>query len=82
MRRVINAINSKMFKTYIRLPRDDEAVQISKKFEEKCSLPQILGCIDGTHIPILPPADGYSDFLNRKGWPSVILQVVVDSNLK
>uniref|UniRef100_A0A3P9HXL1 DDE Tnp4 domain-containing protein n=1 Tax=Oryzias latipes TaxID=8090 RepID=A0A3P9HXL1_ORYLA len=41
-------------------------------------IPQIMGLIDGTHIPILPPSDGYKDFVNHKVWPSYILQAVVD----
>ncbi|CAL8240049.1 unnamed protein product [Gadus morhua 'NCC'] len=27
---------------------------------------------------MLPPSDGYKDFVNRKGWPSYVLQAVVD----
>ncbi|KAL7878381.1 hypothetical protein AOLI_G00093550 [Acnodon oligacanthus] len=37
-----------------------------------------MGLVDGTHIPVLPAADGYKDFVNRKGWPSYLLQGVVD----
>uniref|UniRef100_A0A1A8ADX0 DDE Tnp4 domain-containing protein n=1 Tax=Nothobranchius furzeri TaxID=105023 RepID=A0A1A8ADX0_NOTFU len=36
------------------------------------------GCVDGSHIPCLPPSDGYRDFINRKGWPSYVLQGVCD----
>lgn len=38
----------------------------------------IVGCVDWSHIPCLPPSDGYRDFINRKGWPSYILQGVCD----
>ncbi|GLV33321.1 uncharacterized protein CBL_11760, partial [Carabus blaptoides fortunei] len=53
---------------------------IALKFKEMSNIPQILGCIDGTHIPILPPENGFRDFVNRKGWPSYNCQAVVDHN--
>lgn len=42
------------------------------------NIPQIMGLLDGTHIPLLPPSDGNKEFVNRKGWPPYILQAVVD----
>lgn len=62
----------------IKVPTEDEARAIAQRFESAFHIPQIIGCIDGTHIPVLPPSDGYRDFVNRKGWPSYILQAVVD----
>ena len=44
-------------------------------------VPQVFGALDGTHVPILPPVAGYLDFVNRKGWPSIILQALVDDKL-
>lgn len=32
----------------------------------------------GTHIPVLPPSNGYLDYINRKGWPSMVMQAIVD----
>ena len=60
----------------IKVPTTEEAVSIAHWFEQKFHIPQIIGCIDGTHIPVLPPSDGYKDFANRKGWPSCVLQAV------
>lgn len=62
----------------IKVPTAEEACAIARRFEQKFSIPQIIGCIDGTHIPVLPPSDGYKDFVIRKGWPSYVLQAVVD----
>lgn len=65
-------------KQLIRVPNEEEALEIARNFQEMHSIPQIMGLIDGTHIPILPPSDGYKDFVNRKGRPSYVLQAVVD----
>ncbi|XP_041859079.1 protein ANTAGONIST OF LIKE HETEROCHROMATIN PROTEIN 1-like [Melanotaenia boesemani] len=70
---VSNVIND-----LIKLPTADEARAIARGFEEKFDIPQVVGFIDRTHIPVLPPSDGYKDFVNRKGWPSYVLQAVVD----
>lgn len=47
-------------------------------FENRWGLPQCVGAIDGSHIPIIAPRDYHCDFFNRKGWHSIILQGVVD----
>lgn len=37
--------------------------------------------VDGCHIPITPPIVSHRDYFNRKGWPSLVLQGMVDSNM-
>nr|XP_048681303.1 uncharacterized protein LOC125624539 [Caretta caretta] len=40
--------------------------------------PNCGGAIDGTHIPILAPAHLASEYVNRKGYFSMVLQALVD----
>ncbi|XP_046408741.1 putative nuclease HARBI1 [Ischnura elegans] len=45
--------------------------------------PSVIGCIDGTHIPIQSPGgDNAELFRNRKGYFSINVQVVCDADLK
>lgn len=39
----------------------------------------MVGCVDGTHISI-PQFQGDNSFFNRKGYPSILLQGICDSN--
>ena len=38
----------------------------------------VLGAIDGSHVPVAAPVLNHSDYFNRKGWYSVVVQAVVD----
>ncbi|XP_012542552.2 protein ALP1-like [Monomorium pharaonis] len=64
------------------MPNEFECLMIAQIYEERTHIPQLIGAIDGTYIPVLPPANGYRDFINRKGWPSIILQGVVDNTIR
>lgn len=61
------------------MPNEIEAQEIAFKFEEICGIPNVIGAIDGTHIPILAPTNGHSDFINRKGWTSYNVLAVIDN---
>ena len=39
---------------------------------------QCFAAIDGNHIPIIPPHDSPTDYYNRKGFHSIVLQGLVD----
>lgn len=80
--KVIDAINIELMSSWINMPDNDECHEIAAAFENKTHIPQLIGAIDGTHIPILPPSDEYRDYINRKRWPSMLLQAVVDNNYR
>lgn len=63
---------------YLRLPTDAEAAAGAERVRRRTGVPAVFAAIDGTHIPVSPPASHYRDYLNRKGWPSMVAQGVVD----
>lgn len=77
---VVRAINKCILWEQIKMPNETECEGLSIQFERKCGIPQLIGCIDGSHIPIITPPEGQKDFINRKKWASVVLQAVVDIN--
>lgn len=63
------------------MPDPARQTDIAASFQLSCGLPNIIGIIDGTHIRLSAPVGGDPDYINRKGFPSVVLQVIVDDNL-
>lgn len=55
-----------------------EVQAIITGFERKTGFPMCAGALDGTHIPIIAPSSYPTDYYNRKGWYSVLLQGLVD----
>ena len=56
----------------------DELVQIINDYEQRWGFPMCAGAIDGTHIPITAPSECHAEYVNRKGYHSIIMQAVVD----
>ena len=44
--------------------------------------PQVVGAVDGCHVPIIGPEQSPEDYINRKGFHSLILQGLVDSDYR
>ncbi|KAK0141461.1 putative nuclease HARBI1 [Merluccius polli] len=42
-------------------------------------LPNVLGCIDGTHVPITAPSENEGDYVNRKSFHSINVQIICDA---
>ena len=73
-----NAIVRTLQSKYISFPVGDDLQGVIDGFQTKWQMVQCAGAIDGCHIPVRPPAMNHTDYYNRKGWYSVILQAVVD----
>lgn len=78
VRKVCDAILNHLMPVFVKMPDAADCEKISAEFEHICGIPQIILVIDGSHIPVRPSELGKSDFFNRKGWPSIVLQAVVD----
>ena len=74
------AIVDVLLKTYIQFPQGDELSEVVEGFKNKWGMIQCAGSIDGCHIPVTPPALNRTDYYNRKGWYSMLVQAVVDHN--
>ena len=65
---------------FIKFPKGEaETRHAIKEFQEISSFPQVVGAIDGSHIPIIAPNEDANDYYNRKQFHSVILQGVTDA---
>ncbi|KAK2863754.1 hypothetical protein Q7C36_002908 [Tachysurus vachellii] len=73
-----NAVITMLPPYHIRFPDADKLLEMSTFFNNRWRVPQCVGAIDGTHIPIIAREDRPQDYYNRKGWHSVVLQAVVD----
>ena len=74
------AIVKLLLPNYIRFPTGDRLNEVVQGFLSKWGIPQCAGSIDGSHIPVRPPSLNHTDYYNRKGWYSVLVQAVVDHN--
>ena len=69
---------TKLLCRYMHFPEGTRLREVVDGFEACWVFPQVAGAIDGTHIPIISPQDNPSDYYNRKGFHSIIMQAVVD----
>lgn len=67
-----------LLKKYVQFPTGDQLKYVVTGFKSKFGMIQCAGSIDGCHIPVMPPALNHTDYYNRKGWYSIVLQAVVD----
>ena len=76
---VCKAITEHFGSKYICLPRmEEEMIQKASEFESKYGMMQAIGCIDGTHVPILRPIENSLGYYFYKMFFSLTVQAVCD----
>ena len=68
------AIVKVLMKQYIKFPSGNDFDRVVDEFKTKWGVPQCFGAIYGCHIPICAPSEQHTDYYNRKGWYSMIVQ--------
>ncbi|XP_030253201.1 putative nuclease HARBI1 [Sparus aurata] len=52
---------------------------INEEFHRIAGFPNVIGCIDGTQIPITAPKENEGDYVNRKSFHSINVQIICDA---
>ena len=78
-RTVCIAINTYLGPRYLKIPTGDSLNSTVNSFEEKFGFPQVLGVVDGTHIPINKPKEDSQSYFSYKMKYSLNVQGVCDS---
>ncbi|KAH3825513.1 hypothetical protein DPMN_127390 [Dreissena polymorpha] len=66
----------------IRTRHNDPAAVTKREFYRKCSLPNIVGAIDGTLVPIVAPTENEEVYVCRKGFHALNCQAVSSPDLQ
>lgn len=81
--RITHKIVHHLTPKYVRFPQTNaERTIIKNNFLARFNLPGILGIVDGTHVGLAAlPHDIELAFVNRKGYHSINVQLVCDSEM-
>ena len=75
--RVTNALVARM-QEWVQLPTQQQADRQKAKFLRLAGFPNVVGCIDGTHVRIQAPPTNEHEYVNRKNFHSINVQVMCD----
>ena len=81
LRMVCYAINEILEPTLIKFPSTiEETKSVTQRFELKFDIPQVIGCVDGTHIPIVQPPENSHDYISYRMKFSLKCQAICNEN--
>ena len=64
----------------LKFPKGAEAVRLAQAFEGEFGIPNVIGVLDGSHIPIKRPRERKEQFFNRKLFFSFNNQGIVSAD--
>ncbi|XP_071106275.1 putative nuclease HARBI1 [Haliotis cracherodii] len=79
--RAVSLKISKLSGRFIKFPVGGDAVRTKEAFGNIAGFPNVVGYIDRTFIRIQRPTANEGDFVNRKGYHSLNVQMCCDANL-
>ena len=65
----------------ISFPSGENLLNVIQGYQEEWGFPKCGDAIEGTHVPIFAPNESHADYVNRKGYHSIIMQAVDHNNL-
>ena len=71
-----------VFSNYSSFPTGRRLLDTKVGFAQKASLPNVVGAVDGTFIPIMAPMTNPDIYVCRKGFHTINVQAVVDHKLQ
>ncbi|XP_029899991.1 putative nuclease HARBI1 [Myripristis murdjan] len=64
---------------FVVFPGQKPLSAIKEEFHRIAGFPNVIGCIDGTHIPITAPSHNEAEYVNRKSIHSINVQITCDA---
>jgi hypothetical protein len=61
-----SVICQQLMPQYVRVPTGSRLREVIDGFNARWGFPQVVGAIDGSHIPILRPSESSTDYFKRR----------------
>ncbi|XP_068160205.1 putative nuclease HARBI1 [Antennarius striatus] len=81
VRRVTLALKRLLLR-FVRFPGHEPIRAMKEAFHRIAGFPNVIGCMDGTHIPIKAPSQDDGAYVNRKSVHSINVQIICDAEYR
>lgn len=69
-------------KDSIYFPFVDGETRNQQRFQDKYGFLIVLGCVDGSHVPIVAPSTNEHLYVNRKGYHSINVEIICEADFR